>query len=91
MQDVDTLKAELLDQIATSETPHDVLKDPRIKQLYGTIATLPIEERAEFGKAVNELKISLEDAIASKKAELEDTNVEQLDVTAPWDTNSTQP
>lgn len=82
---IDAIRQELLERVEGTETPRDVLRAPELKTLYGTIATLAPEERGPFGKAVNELKIALEQAIEAKEAALENANVEPLDVTAPWD------
>jgi phenylalanyl-tRNA synthetase alpha chain len=91
MTDIPTLREALLAQVAESAEPRDVLKSPAIKQLYADIPTLPAAERGMYGKAVNELKRELDGAVADREAELEDNSVSTLDVTAPWDTNATQP
>jgi phenylalanyl-tRNA synthetase alpha chain len=89
--DIDAVRHALLEHIAQSETPRDVLRAPDLKQLYSHIASLPPEERGKFGKAVNEVKIAVEAAVEAREAELEDREVQSLDVTAPWDVNSQRP
>jgi phenylalanyl-tRNA synthetase alpha chain len=89
--DIDAVRHALLELIAQSETPRDVLRAPDLKQLYSHIANLPPEERGKFGKAVNEVKIAVEAAVEAREAELEDREVQSLDVTAPWDVNSQRP
>lgn len=91
MTDISTLQEALLAQVTKSVSPRDILKSPEIKQLYSAIPTLPPEERAGYGKAVNELKQALEATIALREAELEDSQVAPLDVTAPWDVNASLP
>lgn len=91
MDTIEQLRPELLGRVAKSTQPRDVLKAEEIKKLYGLIPTLSNDEKAVFGKAVNELKIELEKAIMAREAELEDATVEPIDVTAPWDINTTQP
>ena len=89
MQDsLSNLKQELLERVATSDSPRDVLKAPEIKQLYGQITTLPPEERGAFGREVNQLKLAVEAAVESRQSEIEDSEVQALDVTAPWDLNA---
>lgn len=88
MTDIITLKNILLEKIASSTAPRDVLKDPSIKQLYSVIPTMPANERAGFGKSVNELKSALEQAVATRENELSDTDQGTIDVTAPWDVNT---
>lgn len=89
--DIDSIRQELLEQIGKSETPRDSLRSTAFKGLYGQIATLPAEERGAFGKAVNALKQELEAAIEAREDELEAGEVQSIDVTAPWDVNSTRP
>jgi phenylalanyl-tRNA synthetase alpha chain len=90
MMDIEKLQADLLVRVAASNTPRDILKADEIKQLYQTIPTLEPSERGVFGRKVNELKIALETAAAQREAQLEDTAVESLDVTAPWGVNASE-
>lgn len=89
--DIDAVRAKLLTQVESSETPRDVLKAAEFKDLYSAIAQLPPEERGAFGKAVNELKQAVEQAIDARENQIADSAVEPLDVTAPWDVNSARP
>lgn len=91
MTDIPTLQEALLTQIASSATPREILKSPEFQQLYGHIPSLPPDERATYGQAVNNLKRALEAAVKVREVELEDDEVIRLDVTAPWDVNSTKP
>lgn len=91
MMNIDELRSKLLERIATTDQPRDVLKADEIKQLYAVIPTLDPSERGPHGKAVNELKIALEDAISKREAAMEDSAIEPLDVTAPWDINTSDP
>jgi phenylalanyl-tRNA synthetase alpha chain len=88
MTNIEELRAQLLGRIAASAQPRDILKADEIKQLYSVIPTLEPSERGMYGKAVNELKIALEAAVAAREAEVENATVEPLDVTAPWDVNT---
>ncbi|HMH70305.1 MAG TPA: hypothetical protein VK502_02810 [Candidatus Saccharimonadales bacterium] len=88
MTNIEELRAQLLGRIAASAQPRDILKADEIKQLYSVIPTLEPSERGTYGKAVNELKIALEAAVAAREAEVENAAVEPLDVTAPWDVNT---
>lgn len=89
--DIDAVRARLLEEVGKSETPRDILRAPEFKDLYAQIAKLPAEERGPFGKAVNELKQAVEAAVSAREDELENSTVEPLDVTAPWDVNSKKP
>jgi phenylalanyl-tRNA synthetase alpha chain len=91
MDTIEQLRPELLGRVAKSEQPRDILKADEIKQLYSLIPSFSPEEKARFGKAVNELKVELEQAVGAREAELEDASIEPIDVTAPWDINASRP
>lgn len=88
---IQEVRDNLLAQIKTSNTPREYLKSSDLKKFYGVIATLPPDERGDFGKKINELKKDLEDAILDRESELENATVEPLDITAPCDVNSEKP
>ena len=88
MQNIEDISKNLLSRVAISNAPRDLLKAPELKKLYGIITKLPVEERSAYGKSVNELRLSLESAVSTREAELEDATIETLDVTAPWDINT---
>ena len=91
MTDMNELRMALVERIAGSDEPREILKDEAIKQLYAAIPTLPPEERGAYGKSVNELKVALEAAVALRESELEEQAVVPIDVTAPWDANAARP
>jgi phenylalanyl-tRNA synthetase alpha chain len=91
MTNIDELRDQLLARITQSTEPRNVLKADEIKQLYTVIPTLDPSERGAYGKSVNDLKVALEAAVIAREAELEDSSIEPLDVTAPWDVNSQLP
>lgn len=88
---IDAIRQELLQRVEGTDSPRDVLRAPEIRELYATIATLAPELRGAFGKSVNELKITLEQAVQAREDSLENESVESIDVTAPWDVNSQRP
>jgi len=89
--DIDAIRENLLAKVQISETPRDVLRAPEFKDLYGAIATLPPEERGPYGKAVNHLKQAVEKAVTDRENQLESSDIEAIDITAPWDLNSERP
>jgi len=88
MQNIEEIRNRLLAQIAISDVPREILKDSDLKKSYEAIRTLPVEERGAYGKRINELKIELESAIANQESNLEDSVIELIDVSAPWDKNT---
>lgn len=91
MYDVEGVKQSLLERVASSETPREILKATEIREMYGAIASLPPEERGVFGRQVNEVKLALEAAVEARENELESADVMPLDITAPWDLNAKKP
>ena len=89
--DIETLKNTLLQRVGESKTPNEILKAPEFRELYAKIPKLAPEERGPFGRQVNELKQAIEAAIQVREAELEESNVRPIDVTAPFDVNAKQP
>lgn len=89
--DIDALSRELLERVAGSNTPSEVLRAPEIRELYRQIPTLEPAARAEFGARVNALKLQLEAAVAAREAELSSRELPPIDVTAPCDTNAPMP
>lgn len=64
----------------------DILKAAELKALYAEIPALDPEQRADFGKQINALKAELEDLASARAGSSE--NIRPLDVTAPFDINS---
>lgn len=75
------LKQRMLDL----KNKHDILRAVELKALYAEIPTLPEDQRAGFGKEINQLKTELEQ-LANQQQEAEEV-VEPIDVTAPFDVN----
>lgn len=88
---VEGVKQSLLEKVASSESPREVLKAAEIRELYGAIGSMPPEERGAFGKQVNEVKLAVEAAIEAREAELESADVVPIDITAPWEANAQAP
>lgn len=88
MQNIEEVKNQLLEKIAASDVPRDILKLPEFKKLYSVITTLPNEQRGEYGRQVNELRVLLERQVEIRESELEDATIQPIDVTAPWDVNT---
>ena len=79
----------LLERMQTPELRANVLRGPELKKLFGAIRDQSAETRAEFGQAVNQLRLEIEAKL--QEYESQDEEVETLDVTAPWDVNTKTP
>ncbi|MDR1969828.1 MAG: hypothetical protein LBQ11_00560 [Candidatus Nomurabacteria bacterium] len=88
---IDEVKLELLERVATAKQPRSVMRAPELKKLYAEIPKLPPDQRGDFGRAVNELKQALEAAILQRENEATDKAVESIDVTAPCGINEPLP
>lgn len=91
MVDIPSLRTALLDEIAASMHPNEVLRGDALKNLYKTIPTLPPEERGAFGQEVNALKQELEAAVEVREAALHQKELVPIDITAPFDVNAQLP
>lgn len=91
MQKLEDVRKELLKEVTSSDSPRDILKDARLKSLYGAIAGLDKSEKAEYGKKVNSLKAEIDAAVATRENQLETAEITPIDVTAPWDAGSELP
>ncbi len=91
MPDIELLERQLTARVHASAQPSEVLRAPEIRQLYAQIRTLDASQRAEFGARVNALKLSIEQAIAARQAELDYVELPPIDVTAPMDVNAALP
>jgi len=91
MVDIVALREELLTQIAASSQPNEVLRSDGLKELYKQIPSLAPEERGAFGQRVNVLKQEIEAAVEARQAMLAQKSLVPIDVTAPFDVNTTMP
>lgn len=88
---IEELTKVLLDRVEQSETPAEVLRAPEFRALYAEITKQAPEARAAFGQQVNQLKQTIEAAIAARRDVLEAVERQPIDVTAPMDINAQVP
>lgn len=75
----------LKQRLAKLEKKTDILRATELKALYAEIPTLAQDQRAGFGKEINQLKAELERLAAEQTDETND--LPSIDVTAPFDAN----
>lgn len=63
----------------------DILRDPELRELYGHISSVPEDQRAAYGQAINSLRAELEKMILDSK--IEEEKPVPIDITAPFDVN----
>lgn len=91
MIDIIGLETTLLARVKESANPQEVLRATEFRELYADIPKLPVDQRKEFGQRVNQLKQAVEQAIEARQGELMAQDLPQIDVTAPFDTNTSAP
>jgi phenylalanyl-tRNA synthetase alpha chain len=75
----------LKNRLETLPAKADILKAVELRALYAEIPTLAAEQRAEFGKEINQLRDELQQLVDAAQ-ELSETLL-PIDVTAPFDIN----
>lgn len=83
----DTLATDLKKRAAEGDST--VLRSPEFRSLFDQIKTLPADQKAAYGQAVNALRQELEQLLAAKNDEAE--ALPPIDVTAPFDINASLP
>lgn len=91
MQNLDKIKQELLAEVEAAIDPASVARSAKLRDLYSEISKLPPEEKGSYGARVNQLKGEIDEAIRLRQDKLSEAEVEPLDISAPWDVNSSKP
>ena len=87
--DISDVRETLLARLESLEDKTSILRAPELKQLFMAIRDQPSEKRAEYGQAVNAVKVELEEIVA--KSQVQKDERAPIDVTAPWDVNAELP
>lgn len=87
IDDIKQIKTTLLDRLNSLQNPIDILKANELKELLGSIKDQPEDQRANFGKAVNDLKVELL-KLTTTLEDKEEQNLHPIDITAPFDINT---
>lgn len=67
-----------------------ILKSETLKSLYALLPNVPTDQKKDLGKAINSIKADLETKVQNL-AGSKNSQVAQLDITAPFDVNSKSP
>lgn len=80
--------AELLkNRLVELTNKSDILKSVELKALYDELKILPVDQRADYGAEVNNLRLELQSMVDSANSVVE--ILPPIDVTAPFDVNAT--
>lgn len=91
MSSTDSVREQLLLRIKSSEQPQEVMRAPELKALAQELQSLPTEERAAAGRALNDVKQVLAAAIKGREDQLLEKSITAIDVTASRDVNGDHP
>ena len=89
MEEIQKVRAQLLAKLETLEDKRQILRAPELRLLYGKIKDQPVDDRAAYGQAINELKQEIEAQVLELSSQSLD--LEPIDVTAPFDVNAALP
>lgn len=85
MKEIETARKALKTRFEKAEDKEPILRAPELRALFDRIREIEPDKRAEFGKAVNELKVEVQGWVDDKA--VEETDETPIDVTAPMDVN----
>jgi len=88
MKDIAKVAEKLKQQLEQLKDKRAILRAPELRDLYGKIKDVSADEKRAYGQAVNALKQELEQLVEKYEAEAASSDVETIDVTAPFDTNT---
>ena len=91
MERIAEVTALLKTRLESLDQPRLILKASELKELLEGIKDQPAEQRREYGQAVNALRQELLALIESKEAAAHSAEKTPIDVTAPFDVNSSRP
>ncbi len=81
---INKTKEKLLTQLSALKNKRDILKSVELKSLYDQLKTLPNDQKAAFGKKLNDLKNELSELSSEDN---EGLKLDPIDVSAPSDFN----
>lgn len=84
MEEIHKTRELLFTRLSEGVASSDLLKSADMKRLYALIAQAPSEQRANLGKAINDLKKDLEERVEGAGSQ---TELGPIDITAPFDSN----
>jgi len=88
MQEIKNARKALKHSFDAAQDKRSVLKSVELKALFDGIREVAPEQRGEYGKAVNELKLEVQKWIEEHEASAVEKDIQPIDVTAPWDVNT---
>lgn len=75
-------------QFQSLDDKRAILRSTELKALFDSIREVASQDRAAYGKAVNDLKIEVQKWVEESEQSTESATRNPIDVTAPWDVNT---
>ncbi len=89
MKQIETARKALKDEFEGLADKKAILRSVSLRSLYDGIRGVDASSRAEYGKAVNELKLEVQRWVEdSQQSTVNSQQLTPIDVTAPWDINT---
>lgn len=88
MKQIETARKALKDEFEGLADKKAILRSVSLRSLYDGIREVEAEKRAEYGKAVNELKLEVQKWVEDSETSNLNSKILPLDITAPWDINT---
>ena len=88
MKEIEKARIALKKQFEGLEDKKSILRAPEIRALFDGMREVEPEKRGEYGQAVNALKKEVQGWVDSAEAADSESEIEPIDVTAPWDVNT---
>lgn len=88
MKEIEQAQKDLEKKFAKLDDKSAILRDPKLKSLLEGIKNVEPEKRGEYGKAVNDLKMTIQSWVNESNGSESESKIETLDITAPWDINT---
>lgn len=85
MEEIEKARKTLKNTFDSLEDKRAILRAPELRALFDGIRVVEPDKRAEYGKAVNELKLEIQGWLDEDSDN--ETDSTPIDVTAPWDVN----
>lgn len=89
--DIAKVRETLLQRFEQLDNKNEILKSDELKKVLAEIRNVSPEERAEYGKSVNALKLEIERMVEASEEQKQVAALPPIDVTAPFDVNSEKP
>ncbi len=91
MNDFAQARDHLIKEATASDEPEMYLRSAELQSLVSGIKNVAAEDRPAYGKALNQLKQSLQEIVDAKAAAHASAAIVPIDVTAPFDSRETAP